>query len=81
MAANAAHLTRTLNEKPSVFEVIAQESLHSTVQPALRRVFEVNIYFTNHFVFLIFFTFINLISLLVYCFSQSEETKLAGALV
>ncbi|XP_077290086.1 peroxisome assembly protein 12-like [Arctopsyche grandis] len=40
MAVNAAHLTRTENEKPSIFEVIAQESLQSTIQPALRRIVE-----------------------------------------
>ncbi|CAH0713390.1 unnamed protein product, partial [Brenthis ino] len=37
MAVYAAHLTRTLQGTPSVFQVTAQEALGNTVKPALRR--------------------------------------------
>lgn len=40
MAVYAAHLTRTLQGTPSVFQVTAQEALGSTVKPALRKVVE-----------------------------------------
>ncbi|KOB73541.1 putative peroxisome assembly protein 12 [Operophtera brumata] len=40
MAAYAAHLTRTLQGTPSVFQVTAQEALGATVKPALRKVIE-----------------------------------------
>lgn len=42
MAVYAAHLTRTLQGPPSVFQVAAQEALGATVKPAFRKVFEVN---------------------------------------
>lgn len=42
MAVYAAHLTRTLQGTPSVFQVTAQEALGSTVKPALRKLIEVN---------------------------------------
>lgn len=41
MAAYAAHLTRTLQGTPSVFQVTAQEALGATVKPALKRFVEV----------------------------------------
>lgn len=41
MAVYAAHLTRTLQGKPSIFQVTAQEALGSTVKPALKKVVEV----------------------------------------
>ncbi|XP_038213568.1 peroxisome assembly protein 12 [Zerene cesonia] len=40
MAVYAAHLTRTLQGTPSVFEVAAQEALGATVKPALRKLIE-----------------------------------------
>ncbi|VVC88291.1 unnamed protein product [Leptidea sinapis] len=40
MAVYAAHLTRTLQGTPSVFQVTAQEALGSTVKPALRKLIE-----------------------------------------
>ncbi|CAG9558871.1 unnamed protein product [Danaus chrysippus] len=40
MAVYAAHLTRTLQGTPSVFQVTAQEALGSTVKPALRKLVE-----------------------------------------
>lgn len=41
MAVYAAHLTRTLQGTPSLFQVTAQEALGSTVKPALQKVVEV----------------------------------------
>jgi peroxin-12 len=38
MAERGAHLTTTLEAKPSIFEVIAQDSLAVTLHPALKRV-------------------------------------------
>lgn len=40
MAVYAAHLTRTLQGTPSIFQVTAQEALGATVKPALRKVLE-----------------------------------------
>ncbi|XP_049879275.1 peroxisome assembly protein 12 [Pectinophora gossypiella] len=40
MAVYAAHLTRTLSGTPSVFQIVAQEALGSTVKPALRKLVE-----------------------------------------
>ncbi|XP_046964345.1 serine/arginine repetitive matrix protein 1 isoform X1 [Vanessa cardui] len=40
MAVYAAHLTRTLQGTPSVFQVAAQEALGGTVKPALRKLVE-----------------------------------------
>ncbi|XP_063896529.1 peroxisome assembly protein 12 [Helicoverpa armigera] len=40
MAVYAAHLTRTLQGTPTVFQVTAQEALGATVKPALRKVAE-----------------------------------------
>ncbi|CAH4030668.1 unnamed protein product [Pieris brassicae] len=40
MAVYAAHLTRTLQGTPSVFQVTAQEALGATVKPALRKLVE-----------------------------------------
>lgn len=38
MAVNAANFTATLQVKPSIFEVIAQQSLNDTLHPALERI-------------------------------------------
>lgn len=38
MAERGAHLTLTSQAKPSIFEVIAQDSLSVTFHPALKRV-------------------------------------------
>lgn len=38
MAERAAHLTATSHAKPSIFEVVAQDSLTVTFHPALKRV-------------------------------------------
>lgn len=38
MAEKAAHLTTTIHPKPSLFEIIAHESLNSTVHPALQKI-------------------------------------------
>ncbi|KAJ8712638.1 hypothetical protein PYW08_007942 [Mythimna loreyi] len=40
MAVYAAHLTRTLQGTPTIFQVTAQEALGATVKPALRKVVE-----------------------------------------
>ncbi|XP_050353623.1 uncharacterized protein LOC126775619 isoform X3 [Nymphalis io] len=40
MAVYAAHLTRTLQGNPSVFQVAAQDALGETVKPALRKLVE-----------------------------------------
>lgn len=37
MAEHAAHLTTTLQAKPSIFEVVAADSLQSTFNPAIHR--------------------------------------------
>jgi len=43
MAEAGAHLTSTaVNEQPSIFEVLAQESLMEAVRPALRHVVKVS---------------------------------------
>lgn len=38
MAENAAHLTTNLTSKPSIFEVVASDSLLSTFYPAFKRI-------------------------------------------
>lgn len=43
MAVYAAHLTRSFQGTPSVFQVTAQEALGTTLKPALRKVIEVSI--------------------------------------
>lgn len=42
MAQNSVHLTQTLQPKPSIFEVIASDSLQTTFQPAFKRIFHVS---------------------------------------
>lgn len=37
MAERGAHLTATEQEKPSIFEVVASDSLHATFYPAIKR--------------------------------------------
>lgn len=38
MAQNSAHLTQTLQAKPSIFELVAADSLQATFHPALKRI-------------------------------------------
>ncbi|KAK7789322.1 hypothetical protein R5R35_009191 [Gryllus longicercus] len=40
MAERGAHLTQTALSKPSIFEVVAQQSLSNTIQPALQKIIE-----------------------------------------
>lgn len=42
MAEKAAHHTTTIVSRPSIFEVIAQENLSSTIYPALKKIFYVS---------------------------------------
>jgi len=41
MAEKAVHHTTTIISRPSIFEVIAQENLSSTIYPALKKIFHV----------------------------------------
>lgn len=41
MAQHGAHVTQTLQPKPSIFEVVASDSLQATFYPALRRIVNV----------------------------------------
>lgn len=43
MAERGAHLTTTLQPKPSIFEVVASDSLNQTFQPALLRLCNVSL--------------------------------------
>lgn len=54
MAQKGAHLTTNISTKPSLFEIIAQDSLDSTLEPALRRIIQVYLCFK-----IINFTFSN----------------------
>lgn len=38
MAQNSAHVTQTLQPKPSIFELAAADSLQSAFHPALKRI-------------------------------------------
>lgn len=40
MAESAAHVTRTSHPRPSVLEVVAQQSLGATIHPALQRLLQ-----------------------------------------
>lgn len=51
MAENAAHFSFTSQEKPSIFEVIAQNSLNTTLQPAFQRIIEVYCIIVHNIVF------------------------------
>lgn len=42
MAHNSAHVTQTLQAKPSIFELVAADSFQSTFYPALKRIAHVN---------------------------------------
>lgn len=53
MAVYAAHLTRTLQGTPTIFQVTAQEALGATVKPALRKVVEVSLLLLFHNMILI----------------------------
>lgn len=49
MAEAGAHLTSTVvNEQPSIFEVLAQESLMEAVRPALRHAVKVRLPVGRH---------------------------------
>lgn len=41
MAERGAHLTATVLNKPSIFEVVAQDTLTATFKPAAKRVVQV----------------------------------------
>lgn len=47
MAEKAAHQTKTIVNRPSIFEVIAQENLSSTGYPALKKICNVSSYYIN----------------------------------
>lgn len=38
MAVQAAHFTTTSQGKPTIFEIIAQDSLNDTLHPALQKI-------------------------------------------
>lgn len=59
MAQHGAHVTQTLQAKPSIFEVVAADSLQATFHPALRRIANVNF----ESVFFLFAGSINIIGL------------------
>lgn len=42
MAENAAHITSSLQAKPSIFEVIAQDSLGELLYPSFKIIVQVN---------------------------------------
>lgn len=44
MAERGAHLTATFHPKPSIFDIVAQDSLNSTIHPALQRIIQVCTY-------------------------------------
>lgn len=56
MAEKGVHITQNIQIKPSIFEVVAAESLNSTFYPAIKRVANVNkrssIYFLIYFIVL-----------------------------
>lgn len=43
MAQHGAHVTQTLQPKPSIFEVVAADSLQATFYPALKRIVNVSL--------------------------------------
>ncbi|KAI4454596.1 peroxisome assembly protein 12 peroxin-12 [Holotrichia oblita] len=49
MAEKAAHFSFTSEVKPSIFEIIAQNSLNTTLQPAFQRIIEVILYYDASF--------------------------------
>lgn len=56
MSINAANFTHTFQNKPSIFEIIAQKSLNDTLYPALQKValflstnFPKKLYFLNNY--------------------------------
>lgn len=64
MAEKGVHITQNIQIKPSIFEVVAAESLNSTFYPAIKRVANVNkcssIYFSIYLILLfigIFYSF------------------------
>lgn len=42
MAERGAYLTGTIKSKPSIFEIVAQESLSSTLEPAFKKILSVS---------------------------------------
>ena len=54
--AEGAHLTSAVeNEKPSIFEVLAQESLLSAIRPALKHAVRVTLHFCLMFLWPVHF--------------------------
>lgn len=51
MAVQAAHFTATSQAKPTIFEIIAQDSLDSTLHPALQKVAQVLFIIITSFTF------------------------------
>lgn len=43
MAEIGAHLLTSNQERPSIFETVAADSLHATFHPALKKIADVNI--------------------------------------
>ena len=62
MAQNSVHVTQTLQAKPSIFELVAADSLQSTFYPALKRIANVrhilNAHQGNFFTFRFLFQFL-----------------------
>lgn len=54
MAENAANFTRILDVKPSILEVIAQQSLNDTLYPAFERASQVSFTINNCHLMIIF---------------------------
>lgn len=52
MAVQAAHFTATSQAKPTIFEIVAQDSLNETLHPALQKIAGVNQIITQTSVFL-----------------------------
>lgn len=48
MAEKGAYLTGTVYNKPTIFEILAQKSLASTLEPAFKKVLSVR-YITQYF--------------------------------
>lgn len=65
MAEKAAHHTKTIINRPSIFEVIAQENLSSTIYPALKKFFNVSfICILNNYIITFYFNIYNSILLI-----------------
>lgn len=83
MAERGAHLTTTLQPKPSIFEVVASDSLNQTFQPAILRLcnvsrptFTIHSIRTNSLSIAFLFCWF-----VVLGFSKPEQIRLASALL